>query len=181
MDEKIDSREISEGKKGGMNAKVFIIGLPIFIIQLVAVYFILGNIMLSRFKTHNEAETAAAELKADGHGKGEKKGAEGSSGPSNFFFTVDDVIINPAGTNGQRLMLVSVGFGVATDEAKKKLSEKEVLVKDIVISTLSCKKLEELNQVGYKDTLKVQLSKSLNDIMPDAEINSVVFSKYIIQ
>ncbi len=176
MDEKIESREISEVKKGGMNAKVFIIGLPIFIIQLVAVYFILGNIMLSRFKAHTDAENAASELKAGAHGKGEK-----STGVSNFFFTVDDVIINPAGTNGQRLMLVSVGFGVATEEAKKKLSEREVLVKDIVISTLSCKKLEELNQVGYKETLKIQLSNSISAAMPDAEVNSVVFSKYIIQ
>ena len=78
-------------------------------------------------------------------------------------------------------MLVSVGFGVATEEAKKKLSEREVLVKDIVISTLSCKKLEELNQVGYKETLKIQLSNSISAAMPDAEVNSVVFSKYIIQ
>lgn len=179
MDEKIDMREGSDGKKGGLNIKVFIIGLPLFIIQLVLVYFITGNFLLNRFesKLQADADKQTTEKTPD---KNKKKGAP-TAEASNFFFTVDDVIINPAGTNGQRLMLVSVGLGVNTEEEVKKLKDKEVLVKDIVISTLSSKTLTDLSQTYSRDSLKAQLSKSFADRMPDMDINSVYFPKYIIQ
>ncbi len=185
MDEKIDSREPVEAKKGGMNMKVLIIGLPIFIIQLIAVYFITGNFLLSRFEAkisaEGETETETkTEAKSTKHTKSKKK-KNSNEGESNFFYSCDDLIINPSGTNGQRLMLVSVGFGVSTDEEAKKLKEKEVLIKDIVISTLSSRTLSELNTYAYRDSLKEQISKMIVERMPDEEINSVYFSKYIIQ
>jgi flagellar FliL protein len=177
MDEKIDMREGSESKKGGLNIKVFIIGLPLFIIQLVLVYFITGNFLLNRFESKALAD--------NGNGSTEKTAdkSKKSAGPeaSNFFFTVDDVIINPAGTNGQRLMLVSVGLGVKNEEEAKKLKDKEVLVKDIVISTLGSKTLADLSQTYSKDSLKLQLAKIFADRLPDMEISSVYFPKYIIQ
>lgn len=180
MDEKIDMREGSDSKKGGLNIKVFVIGLPLFIIQLVLVYFITGNFLLNRFESKLNADTDKEQSSKVEKGKAKKKGAK-AEGESNFFFTVDDVIINPAGTNGQRLMLVSVGLGVNSDEEAKKLKEKEVLVKDIVISTLGSKTLTDLSQTYSKDSLKVQLTKIFADRLPDMEINSVYFPKYIIQ
>ena len=65
MDEKIDSRDPVESKKGGMNMKVLIVGLPVFIIQLVAVYFITGNFLLSRIEAKAASET---ESKSEGKG-----------------------------------------------------------------------------------------------------------------
>jgi flagellar FliL protein len=179
MDEKIDMREGSDSKKGGLNIKVFVIGLPLFIIQLVLVYFITGNFLLNRFEKSAGDSDKEQSTKVE-KGKAKNKGAK-APGESNFFFTVDDVIINPAGTNGQRLMLVSVGLGVNSDEEAKKLKEKEVLVKDIVISTLGSKTLTDLSQTYSKDSLKVQLTKIFADRLPDMEINSVYFPKYIIQ
>lgn len=179
MDEKIDTREGSDSKKGGMNIKVFIIGLPLFIIQLVIVYFITGNYLLNRFEAKAaDGDKNPAGEKSAKHAEAKK---DGSAEPGKFFFTVDDVIINPAGTNGQRLMLVSVGFGVQTEEEVKKLKDKEVLVKDIVLSTLGSKTLTDLSALNAKDTLKVQLAHILAERMPEPAISSVQFSKYIIQ
>ncbi|MCE1190485.1 MAG: flagellar basal body-associated FliL family protein [Ignavibacteria bacterium] len=184
MDEKIDSKEIGEGRKGGINPKVFIIGLPLFIVQLVVVYFITGNFLLSRMEKQllsqadkEETENVSHDKKTDK--KKKKKGAEEATG--NFIFTVDDIIINPAGTNGNKLMLISVGFGVETDQEAKVLKEKEVLLKDIVINTVSGKTLDELRQTGYKDTLKAEFSKLISDKIPEVEISNVMFSKYIFQ
>ncbi len=178
MDEKIDTSTV-DSKKGGFNIKILLIGLPLFIIQLVVVYFITANFLLSSI-TPSEEE-------ADNHSEKKpkkakvKKHSDEEASAGNFFFTVDDVIINPAGTNGQRLMLASVGFDVETEEEAKVLKEREVLVKDIIISTLSSKTLTELSQVGFKDSLKNELSTILTEKMPDLAINNVYFSKYILQ
>lgn len=182
MDEKIDSKEIGESRKTGLNPKVFIIGLPLFIVQLVVIYFITANFLLSRWSS--QAETVSEESATEevhGEKKAKKKAKKGEEAEGKFFFSVEDIIINPAGTNGQRLMLASVGFAVATEEEKKALEEKQVLLKDIVISTLSSKTLQELNQVGYKDSLKVQLMNTITERMSELEVSDIYFSKYIIQ
>ncbi|MBI5726904.1 MAG: flagellar basal body-associated FliL family protein [Ignavibacteriales bacterium] len=182
MDEKIDSKEIGESRKAGLNPKVFIIGLPLFIVQLVVIYFITANFLLSRWSSLAEGDGEGSQTEeVHGEKKTKKKAKSGEEVEGKFFFSVEDIIINPAGTNGQRLMLTSVGFSVPTEEQKKGLEEKEVLLKDIVISTLSSKTLSELNQVGYKDSLKVELTRIITERIPELELSDIYFSKYIIQ
>ncbi len=41
-----------------------------------------------------------------------------------IFFNLDDIIVNPAETNGKTLVLASLGFDLSTAEAKKTMEEK---------------------------------------------------------
>lgn len=188
MDDKIDTKDVPQQKKGGLNIKFFLIGVPLFAVQLVLVYFVTANILLSKWKSDlekshkkaNTEEVAEGEEPAAGEEAAAEEEGESKKKPmGNFFFTVDDVIVNPAGTNGQRLMLVSVGLNVGNEEQLAKIKEKEVVIKDVIISTLSEKTLPELSQVGYKDSLKVELTKKLK--ANKVKFNSILFSKYIIQ
>lgn len=176
----------SKDKKGGLNMKVLIIGLPVFIIQLVAVYFITANILLSKYQSaaHKKASTeevsgeekeedAKSEEGSSEEGEGKKK----ESGK--FLFSVDEVIINPMGTDGKRFLLASVGFDLKTEVEKKEIEEKVILVKDAINSVLSSKTILQLNDIGYKDTLKLEIKKKLKE--KSIKVNDVYFSKYIIQ
>jgi flagellar protein FliL len=174
-------------KKGGLNIKALLVGLPVFIIQLVAVYFITANILLNKYqaaanKVNIKTEAASEGGKKEG-GESEESSEEGSSKKESgkFLFSVDEVIINPSGTDGKRLLLASIGFDLNSDAQQKELKEKEILVKDIVISVLSSKNLTELNDVNYKDTLKIEIKAKMKEKMPKVKVNDVYFSKYIIQ
>ena len=96
------------------------------------------------------------------------------------IFNIEDLIINPAGTSGQRLLLLSIGFGVGDEEKLKLLQENEVVIKDIVINTVSKKTLGSLSKIELKDSLKVELAENINLAYPKAKINNVYFSKYLI-
>ena len=63
---------------------------------------------------------------------------------------------------------------------KTSLKQKEIVVKDMVISTLSSKSMGALSAVGQKDSLKVEISEGLKALFPKIKINSVYFSKYVI-
>jgi flagellar FliL protein len=89
--------------------------------------------------------------------------------------------VNPAGTNGQKLLLTSLTFDVENEPSQKTIKEKEMIVKDIIISTLSSKSLIELSQVGYKDSLKIELANNLMASLKNVKVQSVYFTKYIIQ
>lgn len=197
-------------KKSAINPKVFLVGLPLFIVQLVVVYFITANILLSKFdkserkdvaNTENveqdslsgaeeeggegEGETVKEEEGEGGHDEeassNEEKGAKGSAQSSNYIYTVNDVIINPAGTNGQRLMLTSIGFDMKSESQLKKIETKEVILKDAIISVLSRKTISQLSNTLKRDSLKMEIMNDVTNRIPGLKITDLYFSKYIIQ
>lgn len=179
--EKTDESSKSE-KKNLFNPKVFIIGLPLFIVQLVAVYFITANIILSEKKPNdNVMQNDKKENVQIKNNSDTSKATENMTSFGKNIFNLEDIIVNPAGTNAQRLMLVSIGLDMKRPEDLTTLREKDVLLKDAVISLLSTKTLDKLNEIGYKDTLRVELSKIISQRIPEVQVNQVYFSKYIIQ
>lgn len=177
MEKELDPSAIPAPRKGGINPKVLIIGLPVFIVQLVVVYFVTANILLS--KKDKDA------LSAD-KGKAQVTEVKTSSVQTGPIETIEDMIVNPAGTNGQKLLLTTVGFGLAAEEkeaeeAKKKFEEKKIIIQDVVNTTLAGKTVSELSSITYRDTVKTEIIKTLKERVPDVRINNIFFSKFIIQ
>ncbi len=163
-----------QGGKKGFNPKVLIIGLPLFIIQLLAVYYVTANILLTKIVEQQGlvAKSEADSLDADLQ---EKKEPEG-----NYIFKVEDLIVNPAGTAGQRILLVSLGIDVSSEENLKVLEAKNVILKDMVITILSAKTLQELGDIGTKEILKTELIAKIDETFKGVKVNNIYFDKYVI-
>ncbi|MGE5429737.1 MAG: flagellar basal body-associated FliL family protein [Syntrophomonadaceae bacterium] len=179
MEKELDPSAMPSPKKGGINPKVLVIGLPVFIIQLVVVYFVTANILLSK----KDKEASASD---SNKAKTEVTEAKTSSVQTGPIETIEDLIVNPAGTNGQRLLLTTVGFGLTADEkeaeeAKKKFEEKKIIVQDVVNTTLASKTVSQLGSIAFRDTVKTEIIKTLKSRVPDLKINNIFFSKFIIQ
>ncbi len=177
-----------------MKSKILIIGLPLYIVQLVLVYFITANILLSQNnhsenKSERREEVKSEALNSDNNNEekkseqSEKKEQAKSSGKSvgEFLFTLDDVICNPAESNGKVLVLTSIGFDMNNAESKKIMEEKTVILKDVVISSIARKTVSELNNVAKRDSLKAQIVQNIESKIPNVKINDLYFSKFIIQ
>jgi len=174
----------AEKKPSMFNPKVLMIGLPIFIVQLVAVYFITANILMpgSLSNTTSEKDKTEETTEATEEKSGEiKEGTTSETGSSGLIFSVDDMIVNPAQTNGKMLLLASLGLSVENEESKKVMEEKQVIVKDAIISVLSSKNVTQLSSSAYRDTLKTEILKNLAVQMPGSKVNNIYFSKFIIQ
>src|ERR1700690_3252231 len=77
--------------------KLVIIGIPVFLVQLAVVYFLVAK-FVSPSAAPSQAEPAkSADIKE-------------SPGEAKSIFVVKDIIVNPAGTNGTRFLLTTVGF-----------------------------------------------------------------------
>lgn len=170
-DEEVKEEKPAKAKKG-FNFKVILIGLPLFIIQLVLVYFITVTFLV---KTAPDAHLSEDGELVEEHGEEE----DGEKIPQQIF-SIEDLIINPAGTSGQRLLLLSVGFGVKDEEKLTLLQENEVVIKDLVITTVAQKSLGTLSKIELKDSLKVELALKINEAYPKAKVKNVYFSKYLI-
>lgn len=175
-EEEAKSIEKEEKKKKGFNFKVILIGLPLFIIQLVLVYFITATYLVKNTSSQSlENSSEVVEDQEDDSGENSENNNQAQQ-----IFTIEDLIINPAGTSGQRLLLLSIGLGVGDEEKLNILRENEVVIKDMIINTVSQKSLRTLSKIELKDSLKVELAERINGVYPKANILNVYFSKYLI-
>jgi len=170
--------EIKEkAKVKGLNRKVFIIGMPLFIVQLIVVYFVIGYVITNKSQNHPGSDST--KTKQSAVSKAETK--EDESQNANFIYSIDDIVVNPAETDGKRLLLLSLGITVKSEEDKTQITSKEILVKDAIISTISSKNLYQLNSAGYKDSLKTELTDKIKKMFPKVHLYRVYFSKFILQ
>lgn len=174
---KVEETSVIPEKGKGLNIKVLLFGIPIFIVQLVVVYFITANVLLNKIQTnHSSAEPTPAEIKKEAeHPKAN------SQELGKFVYMVEDLVINPANTEGKRFLLSSLGFDVSTEQEHQELKSKEFLLKDAVISIMSSKEMARLSNIVYRDTLRAEIIKRLSVVMPKVKINTIYFSKYILQ
>lgn len=160
-----------------LNSKVFIIGIPAFIVQLIVVYFVIGYMVTNKIQGHttnDSTKTKPVSVK-----KVQEKPDESQN--ANFIYSIEDIVVNPAETDGKRLLLLSLGITVKSEEDKTEMKTKEILVKDAIISAISSKNLYQLNSSGYKDTLKIELTQRIKQIFPKVHLYQVYFSKFILQ
>ena len=181
-DENIEEKQPEELKpeppKSSLNMKLLLFGLPAFIIQVIIIYFVTANILIKKFEDRSNPN-AKTEVKSVSQKDTTKNEPQVELGK--FIYSIDDIIINPANTDGKRLLLTNVGFDVSKADMIENLKTREAMVKDAVISTLSSKDIVELNNTSYRDTLKMEISGRLKKLIPDVKINKIYFSKYIIQ
>lgn len=177
IEKKPEEKKVEEtSDKKGFNMKFLVIGLPLFIVQLVAVYFITGNILMPKIQSHSTSVQTDS-VKVDQPAEDTVANVD----LGKYIYVVEDLIINPAGTDGKRLLLSSLGFDLQNEKYQTELKEKEILVKDAIISVLSSKDMNQLSNSVYRDTLRLQITQKLNRLIPDVKISNVYFSKYILQ
>ncbi len=165
-------------EKPAFNAKILIFGIPVFMVQLVVVYFVTANILMKRFESN--AQVKNANVSSDS-GQINSTNNDSAVDYGKYIYSIDDIIVNPADTDGKRLLLTSVGLDVAKPEMETDIKTREPMVKDAIISTLSSKSIDQLDDTAYRDTMKTEIIKDLKRLMPTVSINNVYFSKYIIQ
>ncbi len=170
--------------KSGMMKNLLVIGLPAFFVQLVIIYVLtakfivpatvnqaLGNVP-SHARNEKGAETPAQEE--------ETTQAEGDA-KEEHVFTVRDLIINPAGTNGQRYLLTTIGFNVSSEEGMKEMEKKEMALRDMLNSILTSKEMKDLIDVTKRESLRQEILAHTKDIIAQGKVTSIYFSKYIVQ
>ena len=148
--------------------KLAIIGVPVFLVQLAVVYFLVVKFVAPPAGAAPAEPAKAAET---------KESADGAKS----IFVVKDVIVNPAGTNGTRFLLTTVGFEINNAEREKDLEKKEVQVRDVLNTVLTSKGLDELVRPDQREALRKEIFQKVGEMLPAGTLTNVYFSKFIIQ
>ena len=149
--------------------KLVIIGVPLFLVQLAVVYFLVVKFV---------APGAAAPAPA---GEAAKAAEQKDALEAKSIYVVKDVIVNPAGTNGTRFLLTTVGFEINGVEREKEIEKMEVQVRDVLNTILTSKGLEDLSGNEQREALRKEILQKVSTMLPAGSLTNVYFSKFIIQ
>lgn len=116
------------------------------------------------------AAAAAAELR-EAEGEGFKQ----------RLYSLDPFVVNVSGDGYSRYLKVKVELEANTPELKIELDARISQVRDAVIVLLSSKKLSDITDFEGKALLKQDIFERVNDILETGELNSVLFTEFVVQ
>lgn len=138
-------------------------------------------VLAPRLFARPAAETAAQGEKAKDAEGGEGADAKKGKAAPGKIFKLDNLVVNPAGSEGTRFLMTTVAFETRGDEADAKLREREIEIRDRVIAILESQTMDALTQPGARDTLKRKLGDAVAPFAgPKARLR-VFLPQFVIQ
>ncbi|HEY0777791.1 MAG TPA: flagellar basal body-associated FliL family protein [Gemmatirosa sp.] len=109
----------------------------------------------------------------------EKKG--GKEGAASSVYTIDNLVLNPAGSGGTRFLLLSIAFEMKDAAALEAIKTRDAELRDAVLVTLGAKTVEQLSDMVSRDSLKVELRAATAKALHTRGVRRVYFPQFVIQ
>lgn len=119
----------------------------------------------------------------DEHKKDDGKGGEGKEGeaaPAPIHL-LDNIVMNPSGSNGQRFLLLSVAYELTDAAGIDKLKQRDAEVRDLVQRVVGMRTMDQLGDLQHRDLLKADVAKATEDIIGKKTVKKVFFPQFVIQ
>lgn len=124
------------------------------------------------------AERAQAAPGDDGHGGGGGHGVE--AGPSPIT-VIDNLVVNPARSGGQRFLLASIGIEVNDAEMSAVVEAREVQIRSSLILVLGSKTTEELSGIEFRAGIVQEIHAAVVEVMGPNIVSKVFIPQFVIQ
>jgi flagellar protein FliL len=135
-----------------------------------------------------QAEEKKAEPKAEAKGeegaKTEGEGSEGGEGGAaaeSNYYNIEGIVVNPAGTGGTRYLSCGISFEMANTSDVKSFEAKAAQVKDILITILSSKTVDELADIRMRNQMRRQILVIVNRYMAPVQAKAVYLTDFVLQ
>jgi flagellar FliL protein len=125
-------------------------------------------------------DTALAE-EAAGEGGGEHGGKEGEAEAATTVHLIDNIILNPAGSGGQRFLMVAAAVDARDSKAVDAMKARDAETRDVVLRVLGSKTVEQLADMRFREQLKAELMDSLGAMFKKGSVRRIYFPQFVIQ
>lgn len=129
-------------------------------------------------------EAAAADSTApDDHGEsGDGHGKEGAGTPGGAMHTIDNMVLNPAMSNGSRFLLVATAVECSDGAIVEELKARDAEVRDVLINVMGTRTVEQLTDLAQRDSLRSEIATAINTMLGKPEaVRRVYFSQFVVQ
>jgi len=96
-------------------------------------------------------------------------------------FQMDQIIVNPAKTNGQRYLLVQISLELVNKDDEALVKKNKSRIRNDLIKYLSSQTVSELQGIKGKENLRVKLIEIINGDLGKRSVCNLYYSKYVMQ
>jgi len=97
------------------------------------------------------------------------------------MYPLDKFTVNLMSESGHRYLVVKMNLEESHEGLTEELDQKLPLVRDIVISVLSSKTVDEISTSKGKEKLKQEILNQLNKYLESGEVRYIYFTEFMIQ
>lgn len=176
----------AQGSGGNKIVKIAMFSV-IALVAVAAAYFVTLNVVKPMLAPSAEAsatevvEEAVAEEEESSGGHGGGHGEAVADASESDYFTFESIVVNPAGTAGTRFLSCSVSFQMADDKAYSTFERAEVQIKDLLITILSSKSVDELADINSRNEMRLEMLKAANRLVAPAAAKAVYLTDFVLQ
>jgi flagellar protein FliL len=151
---------------------------------------VLGIFVLSpRFiasRPSADAATAAAEGEKGGEkakgGHGEKaKGGHGEKAEGGAVHRIENLIVNPSGSQGRRFLMMSVAIEVPDSKYEAQLREHDAQLRDAILGALEGQSINVITSLGGRDSVRAAIQRVVEPMVADAEYVNIYLPQFVLQ
>lgn len=167
MSDEAGSAPGAAGKGRGM---IVLAAVASLVVGGAAGAFALGPMLANR----GHAQEPAAE-------SGEGGGGHGGGSGSTSVFAVENLVVNPAGTQGTRFLIASVAVEASDAAASAAMNARDPEIRDRLLSLLSGRTVEELSDLDGREALKEEIRAEIEQVVGRGRVVRVFIPQYVLQ
>jgi flagellar FliL protein len=127
----------------------------------------------------DHADASADEAAADGEHAAPKEGEAKAEGAA--VHVLENLVLNPASSGGSRFLLLTVAIEVGTAKAGEDFKNRDAELRDIILTALGVKTVEELTEIARREQFKTELKTAINAKFGKKAVKSLYFPQFVVQ
>jgi flagellar basal body-associated protein FliL len=172
-------------KKGGLPLPLIGAAIGAVVLGSVLGVFILAPRLAPSHAPADATSASAEKGKGEGKGKGEhdKSGGEkgGEKAEAGVIHRIDNLIVNPAGSQGRRFLMMSVAIEVPDAKAEGQLREHDAQLRDAILGALESESITTITSLGGRDSVRFAIQRVVQPLVADAEYVHVYLPQFVLQ
>lgn len=128
---------------------------------------------------------AAAEGESAAEGGEHGAAKEGEGGAESTVHLIDNLVLNPAGSGGQRFLMLAAAIEFNDAASLETLKGRDAEARDVVLRVLGVRSVDDLSEMSNRESIKKELADSLSTLFPKKSrkkaIRRVYFPQWVIQ
>ena len=140
--------------------------------------FVVGPLLADSPEAEHGA--AATECTTDEPADDHAEEAGHAAGPA-AVHSIENIVINPAQSNGTRFLMASVGFGLTDAHGAEMMKLRDAEIRDVVVRVLGARTVAELADLPTRDAIKAEMREKVIAVVGEHALVDVYFSQFVIQ
>jgi flagellar FliL protein len=97
------------------------------------------------------------------------------------MYSIENIVLNPAGTSGSRYLLLSVALVLSDPAAEAGARAREIEVRDRIVALLATQTVDRLIDPAQRDSIKDEIRSSVEPIFPKGVVRGVLLPQFVVQ